>query len=120
MSPRMVWAELDETTGLPVRIFRNEKAAVANGRSWDSVARVLRSFAVTEIRRAVWLRDNKTCTHCGKTVLWVVMNLHERIWRGRGGEISVANGTTLCYDCHMDSPVAGHGSRKVQWSRVNQ
>ncbi len=113
----MSWVEISDLTGLPIRIFKNEKRAVANSRSWDRVSFVLRSFAVTEIRRAIWLRDNKTCTHCGATVLWGVMNMHERCWRGRGGDISVANGTCLCYHCHIDDEVAGHGKRKVQWSK---
>jgi hypothetical protein len=114
--PRMVWAELGEISGLPIRIFKNQKAASLRG-SWDRVAYILRSFAVTEIRRAIWLRDGKRCTHCGNTVTWQSMEMHERIWRGRGGEVSVVNGCTLCSDCHADSPVAGHGNRKPQWKK---
>ena len=111
--PLMVWVEIGEHNGLPVRIFKNEKQAVRNSRSWDRTAFVLRSMAVSEIRRQIWERDSKRCTHCGDVVTWHTMEMHERLWRGRGGEVSVYNGTTLCADCHADAPVAGHGLRKV-------
>lgn len=111
--PKMCWAELG-ADGFAERIFKNAKQAVLSG---VTAAFILRAVAVTTIRRKIWLRDNKTCTHCGATVLWGVMNMHERCWRGRGGEISLENGTCLCYSCHIDDPVAGHGKRRVQWSK---
>lgn len=109
--PRMVWAEFGEN-GLPIRIVKSAKHAVLR------VAYVLRSMAVKSIRHQIWIRDGKKCTHCGADVSWETMEMHERIWRGRGGEISVANGTTLCYDCHQNDPVAGHGKRRVGGSPI--
>ncbi len=108
--PRMVWAELD-ALGKAIRILKCQKVSVAI----DRVAFVLRAVAVDDIRRAVWERDGRRCTHCGRAVTFGTMELHERVWRGRGGEVSVANGTTLCRDCHQDDPVAGHGARRPQW-----
>lgn len=109
--PRMVWVEID-TEGRALRILKNQKfitTAIA------PVACVLRSVAVTTIRRKIWDRDKHTCTHCGAIVPWSVFEMHERQWRGRGGEISVSNGTTLCNDCHQNDKVAGHGNRKVRF-----
>lgn len=110
----MVWVEISSENGLPIRIFKNQKMASAHGR-WDKVAYVLRSAAVAEIRRQIWERDKKHCTHCGSSVSWAMMNMHERVWRGKGGEVSTGNGTTLCADCHQNSEVAGHGKRKVRF-----
>ena len=110
--PHMVWAELG-ADGRAVRILKCQKLTAAV----EHVAFILRMTAVGEIRRQIWERDKKRCTHCGNTVLWSVMNMHERVWRGKGGEVSVCNGTTLCADCHQNSEVAGHGKRKVKWSK---
>lgn len=108
-----VWVET-EADGSAIRIFKNQKVAVAAG----IVATFMdRNSAVTAIRRKIWNRDRHTCTHCGDLVSWFVMNMHERIWRGRGGEISVSNGTTLCYNCHQHDDVAGHGTRQIKWSK---
>lgn len=118
MSDELVWVKLDITTGTlgPVAIFANYKQARDSGAS--PIAEYSRQWATDFIRRAVFVRDNWTCTHCGDEISWDGPNrghLHERLFRGNGGEISVANSTTLCYTCHMADPVAGHGKRKPQW-----
>lgn len=115
--PQMVWAEF-ESDGRAVRIFKTRKLAMLLMTPIVRVAHVLRSVAVTDIRLKIWHRDKKKCTHCGQDVSWGVMEMHERLWRGRGGEISVDNGTTLCYDCHQHDDVAGHGKRQVKWSKA--
>lgn len=119
----MVWVQLDNVvlTGqhciAPVAIFDNWKQANDAGVSpslWDA------QNAKEIIRRLVFERDNYACTHCGAPVTWEKEgkgDMHERLWRGRGGNISVANSTTLCNGCHDKDPVAGHGKRAVQWSR---
>jgi len=108
--PRQVWVEFGDD-GKVLRICKNQKTAVGFFR----IGFVLRTQAVEEIRRQIWERDNKRCTHCGTIVTWHMMNMHERVWRGRGGEVSVSNGTTLCESCHVDDPIAGHGKRKVRF-----
>ena len=114
--PRMEWVEMGED-GRAIRIFKNFKLA-SQAHSYPSrIAHMLRASAVEDIRRQVWERDNKRCTHCGTMVGWHIMQLHERVWRGRGGEVSVVNGTTLCADCHQNSEVAGHGTRQIRWSK---
>jgi hypothetical protein len=112
--PRMVWCGIG-ADGLAERIYKNRKQAVLAGEPLGG-AFLLRADAVTTIRRKIWNRDKHTCTHCGAIVSWFTMEMHEKIWRGRGGDISVDNGTTLCNNCHADDPVAGHGKRKIQWS----
>ncbi len=111
--PRTVWAQLG-ADGFAERIFKTQKQAA---QACDRYAYVLRSTAVEEIRRKVWNRAKHTCEHCGNVVSWYVMQLHEFIWRGRGGEVSFENGRCLCADCHQNDVVAGHGSRKVLWSK---
>jgi 5-methylcytosine-specific restriction endonuclease McrA len=111
---KVVWVEL--VNQLPVRICKNQKAAVKH-----SCCTVMpRADAVRSIRRQIWERDEKCCTHCGVIVPWGVFEMHERIWRGRAGEISVENGTTLCNDCHQNDPVAGHGNRRVRFGESPQ
>lgn len=112
MSDKIIWVELHVETRLPVAILKNSKHAshVAN------TAQMLRSVATGSIRQQVYERDGRACTHCGAPVTPDTMHMHERLWRGRGGEISLENSTTLCGYCHEHSEVAGHGKRRVQWS----
>jgi 5-methylcytosine-specific restriction endonuclease McrA len=112
MASRTVYVELGEE-GQPIRIFNNQKAAAAANVVY--VALMTYSTAVKSIRRQIWERDGRRCTHCGAPVSWTTMQMHERTWRGRGGEISLANGTTLCYNDHKRDPIAGHGKRQPQW-----
>ena len=117
--PLMVWVEIGDVTGLPIRIFKNQKTAALRG-SWDLVAYVLRSSAVSEIRRQIWERAKKRCEHCGCVVPYKVFEMHEERWRGRGGEISLANGRCLCNNCHSHDKVAGHGKRMVRFGESSK
>lgn len=111
---RMVWAGIG-ADGLAEIIYKNRKQAVLAGEPLGG-AYMLRMQAVTAIRRKVWNRAKHACEHCGAVVPWHVFELHEFIWRGRGGVVSVENGRCLCSDCHHNDPVAGHGDRKLQWT----
>ncbi len=117
--PLMVWVEIGDVTGLPIRIFKNQKTAALRG-SWDLVAYVLRSSAVSEIRRQIWERAKKRCEHCGAALSYGTMEMHEELWRGRGGEISLANGRCLCNNCHSHDKVAGHGKRMVRFGESSK
>jgi 5-methylcytosine-specific restriction endonuclease McrA len=112
--PRMEYVEIGQD-GRAIRIFRNFKLACGALSYPSRIAHMLRATAVEDIRRQVWERDNKRCTHCGNMVSFENMQMHERQWRGRGGEISIDNSTTLCSDCHQNSDVAGHGKRRVRF-----
>ena len=112
---KMAWVEL-APDGNVVRVFRNHKAAVAAEDAFP-VAEVNRADAVKNVRAQIYLRDGGKCTHCATDVLWDAFEMHERQWRGKGGEISLANSCVLCVSCHQSDPVAGHGKRKPQWSK---
>ena len=113
---RKVWVELyvmgDRVN--VVRVFKNRKAAML-AKDKVRVEEVLRASAIGSIRRQVFLRENFTCAHCGAHVTWLTGHMHERVWKGRGGEVSVDNCVCLCYSCHIADPVAGHGKRKPQF-----
>lgn len=104
----------------PVRIFVTVKAAIAHP---QDLVQLDYAEAVESIRLQVFERDNYKCTHCSAEVTWGKPGehgppkgeMHERVWRGNGGEISVENSTTLCYYCHHHTE-AGHGKRKP-WAR---
>lgn len=109
-----VWVILG-ADGRAIEILKNEKHAC------QQPAGVVTAFkdrgeATGQIRKQVFVRDKYACTHCGNPVTWYNGHMHERVWRGRGGEISVENSTTLCPDCHDKDPVAGHGTRMLRWS----
>ena len=114
---KRVWVELSDDLHT-IRIFRNAKDA-GKSPAWDAgrVALAIRARATEDLRRAVFTRDGYACTHCGAVVDWQSGEMHERQWRGRGGEMSLENSTTLCRACHSNDPVAGHGKRQPQWSK---
>lgn len=114
------WVELDACKQ-PIRIFRTINAALSSP-AFDQglVMEWGRAAAIASIRLRVFVRDSFMCVHCGEDVTWDGPNkgeMHERIWRGRGGEISVENSVTLCQECHRYDEVAGHGKRQVQFSQ---
>ena len=117
---RKVWVELkyskDERTINVIRIFKSRKAAILRLPFGAVIDEILKASAVCNIRRQVFKRDGYTCTHCGKSVTWDTGHMHERVWKGRGGEVSVENCVCLCAQCHLDDPVAGHGKRRLQFS----
>ena len=115
LSSKQVWCELS-AEGRVIRIFRNRRKAAEAALAFP-VDLVDRAEAVKDIRRQVFERDGYSCTHCGKAINWDTGHLHERLWRGRGGEMSLDNSTTLCYSCHLNDPVAGHGKRQPQFTR---
>ncbi|MFZ2050452.1 MAG: hypothetical protein WAU69_05910 [Solirubrobacteraceae bacterium] len=114
------WVLLDLAHGLPVEIFRNQKQALegsATAGPTFAAAEFPRAAAVKTIRRVIFERDNYTCTNCGDSSLnWDSGHMHEKLHRGQGGNISVANGITLCYRCHLLDEEVGHGKRQPQWS----
>ena len=116
LSSKQVWCELS-AEGRVIRIFRNRRKA-AEAELAFPVDLVDRAEAVKDIRRQVFERDGYSCTHCGKAINWDTGHLHERLWRGRGGEMSLENSTTLCFACHTYDKVAGHGARQPQFGKT--
>jgi hypothetical protein len=55
-----------------------------------------------EIREAVYVRQGGCCIQCGKYLTRGQFHLHEKVWRSRGGKISLKNSEGLCYYCHIE------------------
>ena len=82
-----------------------------------------RDNAVTAIRYAVYQRSGHRCegiladdTRCNRPLEWSTFHMHEKVPRGDGGEISLANSVALCpppESCHARA----HANRKPQWSK---
>lgn len=126
MSSTRAHVEFDDIG--PVRVFRTAQAAAVT-RTLGLTRIVNRTLAVRAIRRRVFERDGWLCVHCSNPVIWKTGHMHERQHRGdiqlteegyySGGEISLENSVCLCYSCHLNDPVAGHGKRNPQFSDPN-
>ena len=110
MRHKLVWVELSDT-GVPIRIFKNRKAAYAFGKEW--VAPTSRTDAVHIIRRQLWMRSKGDCELCGAPVTEQSGEMHERQHRGKGGEISMENSVFACRACHRKA----HADRAPRWSK---
>lgn len=117
-----VWVEIDRVTRLALRIFRNKKMAViyvvdpSRGLAPEPIiVEMDRAIATGQIRRQVFERDGYCCVKCGLPVVWERHRsnsgeMDEVQARGdcrkggdgqyHSGEVSVANGQTLCKACH--------------------
>ena len=108
--------------GRPVRIFRN--------REWrdfpvESVVQMIKTEAVRSIREQVFERAKNPltglceCHNCGRIITWKTGEMHEKIFRGKGGEQSLENCEARCRECHTGSPDSAHGSRRWQTAKLN-
>lgn len=116
MSSKKVWVEISGE-GVPVRIFRNKKAWVASGCGEEDSVEMVKAAAVFEIRAQVYIRQEGLCLNCKDPVKWdgslfERAHLHEKISKGKGGEVSLTNCIILCCDCHLNG---AHGDRKPQF-----
>lgn len=113
MKSKFVYVEVTRQPNLfygIVRIFRNQKAALAS----DAPVIVLhRDVAVAEIRHQLWLRCKGVCELCGDTVTEGSGHMHEQKHRGQGGEISMDNSVFVCAKTHKQE----HRDREPRWSR---
>ena len=58
-------------------------------------------YGFTDVRNAVFTRDNYTCAVCGKTIKdGVILVLHHLIFRKYGGTNRPGNLITVCTNCH--------------------
>lgn len=85
----------------PIRIFKNNRAAIASGVPDLLLSIRERKEAVGYIRHQIYLRQAGQCATCPNTFTEAGMHMHEKHHRGRGGEISLANSEGLCYSCHL-------------------
>jgi 5-methylcytosine-specific restriction endonuclease McrA len=72
-----------------------------------------RRDAVAEVRRQVFERSGGQCEYCGKLINWH-FHMHEKIPRGKGGEVSLVNCVALCASCHIGSN-GEHGKRRPRF-----
>jgi 5-methylcytosine-specific restriction endonuclease McrA len=111
VSRKIVWCEVAE--GKVIRIFRSQKLAFAN---CEPVTR-FKDEAVAEIRRQVYDRQSGACLWCPRELpysgsVWERFHMHEKIPKGRGGEVSLENSIGLCPTCHLE---VAHGNRRPRF-----
>jgi len=109
-----VWVEVSGS-GLPIRIIKHWSEA--SQLPSDLVRFVNRTWAVGEIRRQVFERDNYECRRCGKRGNAQTLEMDEFISRGEGGMIGLDNSWTLCHSCHTGSSTSEHGNRRLMFSK---
>jgi 5-methylcytosine-specific restriction endonuclease McrA len=109
-----VWAQLAPDNSHVVRIFKSEKAAF----SVVDITPIYmpRNLAVASIRHQIFLRSKGCCEECGSIITENSMEMHEREWRGKGGEISLENSIAACKRSHKFA----HRKRAPQFTRRQQ
>ena len=110
MKSKLVWTEVDPKTLFVVRIFRNQKAALASN---TLIMHMDQAKAVGSIRHQLWLRCGGICELCGDIVTEASGHMHEQKHRGKGGEISIWNSVFVCAKTHKRE----HRDREPRWSR---
>lgn len=114
---KIVFVEID-AQGNPVRIFRNTREALELPA--ERVRGLPRSSAVHSIREAILLRSHGLCeSGCGRRINRETGEMHEKLPRGKGGEISLTNSIFICRPCHT-GPQGAHGNRRWHTSRITQ
>jgi len=69
------------------------------------------------LRLACLIRDNFTCSKCGKQA--VRLEAHHIVWTSRGGKDSIHNLITLCVSCHDKVHSAGEsGKVKIKGGKI--
>lgn len=106
--------------GDPVRIFRTVKEAMKL--PVELVQKWPRGLAIRSIRETIYVRSkdvlgNGRCEFCGQFVTRDSGEMHEKIPRGRGGEISLENSVFICKPCHRGQNGA-HGNRRWQTAKL--
>lgn len=107
---QMVWAEVN-FGGYVERIVRGRKTVTDH--PVCRILRVERALAVNSIRRQIVVRSDGECEICAAPVTESSGNMHEKVWRGKGGEISLANSIFICRTCHHRE----HKSRNPRFSK---
>lgn len=128
MARSRVMCEIDPVSKSVIRIFSSSKKAYAF--EPEKVIELPRAEAVGRIRKQIWERCGGHCEECGKPVkengdLFSRMHMHERIPKGKFdretntfGEVSLDNGLSLCYTCHL-GPSGAHSNRRLRFGETN-
>jgi len=125
------WAEFDEAAdeagskivrvqlganGLPIRIFRKDHEYLQCPEQWLGI--MTKKEAVGSIRRQVFDRCDGKCEQCERYITWESFELHEKVFKGKGGEVSLENSVALCNHCHQSGPNAAHRDRRWQSAKL--
>lgn len=70
-----------------------------------------------QIRIAIYKRQDGKCCDCGEQLTLAGMHCHERIFRSKGGQMSLENSIGLCASCHEFGPNARHANRRPRFSK---
>ena len=108
---KQVWVEYNDHS--IVRIFKSKTAAFASNKA---VAKVSYGYAVSDIRYQLWMRSEGLCENCCAMVTKDSGHMHERKWRGKGGDISLENSIFICPTCHKHA----HKERSIKPTRRKQ
>lgn len=108
-----VWVAINENDE-PVEIFSSFSQAIhpmLTGKSLHlSLVMMVRSVAVKHIRSHVYARARGRCEKCNETLTPNTAHMDEKVSRGEGGNISLANSWILCSTCHI-GPTGEHSNR---------
>jgi|ERR1700728_142771 len=119
MSKSVVFVEINPETSKIIRIFKNSHLALSFPQ--EIVKQSLRNFAVGEIRSQIVERATKEdgvhCEYCDRWLTSQTGHMHEKQFKGKGGEVSLENGVFLCYECHI---LGEHGDRVFQSSKIKE
>jgi len=113
--------------GLPIRIFRRDKKWLDV--PFEKILWLTKKDAVGLIRLQVFQRaggtvfDGETetpgrCEECDRPITWESFEMHEVVFKGRGGEVSLSNCRALCHGCHTGRPDSAHGDRRWQTAKL--
>lgn len=124
MSKSVVFVEINPETGKIIRIFKNTHKALVYPQ--EIIKQSLKNYAVGEIRSQIVERskidDRPSCEWCSRDLPGEVSgyglkgHMHEKQFKGKGGEISLENSVLICPNCHFNDEDA-HGDRKFQSSK---
>jgi 5-methylcytosine-specific restriction endonuclease McrA len=105
-----VYVEL-EWDGTILRVVKNAEA-------WKIPPERLRHWpkadAIRTIRKQVFERAGYMCEFCGKNLTWEGGEMHEKLPKGKGGEVSMDNSVAVCHQCHTGRADSEHGNRRWQ------
>lgn len=112
-----VWVEVN-ILGFATRIFASRLDAILRGPA-DAIFEVERADAVKQIRDKIWENQEGLCIRCSAIITKATMHMHEREFRGRGGEISLVNSIGLCYTCHLGQRGV-HPGRQLNFTKSTE
>lgn len=80
----------------------------------DAAIAVLDKKSKKSIRVQIFERQEGKCLDCGKQLTLQQMHCHEKVFRSKGGKMSLSNSVGLCYDCHINGR---HKNRRPRWKK---